>query len=566
MQFIPFQGVIKTDPSGGRLFIYKFVVAPDVNRSSMPKTPVIRNIFKHTAIYAFGLILQKAIGFLMLPVYANYLGAEGYGIVGMIDVVVSIMTVSVGYGIGAGMRRFYFERETDTEKKTLVSTCIIVMFLLVMAVSLPTLLFSGPISRFMLGSVEMGGYYVAIAILTFICDMTSTSAGGYIMIKEQSKLYSTLSFSRFFFGLLFNIYFIVVLERGILGLLLSNLITSFIYSVVVHYYTLKQVGIRYEKRDAKEIIRYSLPLLPGSFAMLVRNDVDKFILRMFMGLSQIGTYCMLTNFSSIITNLVVQPFLNIWNVKAFEICETEDGPQVMANVFTLQLSIMLFVGLILSVEIPLILKVTAPKEFWVPSLYAFLAVFSRILFSAYYSLNFGLAYAKLTHKISNIQIATALLSVVLNYLTIRHFGLVGALASSCAVFLAQCIMAYYMSDKLYHIPFEWRKISWLLLIFMLLFFGIDSFTLSYLGLPSDGIIYKTIATDFFSAMHLSFFLKSKIFVHIIMSLNLVMDALAKLLLCLLFIVAAVLLGVIKKENIMDPVYAIFEKFGLRFSK
>ena len=529
----------------------------------MSDTSHIRNVYKHTAIYSFGLILQKAAGFLMLPVYANYLGADGYGIGGMLDVVVSFMTVSVGFSITGAVQRFYFTKETDAEKKALVSTGIIVMFLLVMAVSLPTLLFSGPIAHFLIGSQEMGSYYIVIAVLTFIFDMTSSSAGVYILIRQQSALYSTLSFSRFFFGLIFNIYFIVVLRLGVLGLLYSNLITAFLFSVVLHIYTLRQVGLRYDKSAAREIMRFSLPLLPGSFAMLVRNDVDKVILRMFMGLSQIGAYAMLTNLASIITNLILQPFLNIWNVKSFEICETKDGPQVMARIFTLQLSFMLFIGLILSVEIPLILKVMAPREFWVPGFFAFLAVISKILFSAYYNLIFGLAYAKLTRTISNIQITAALLSVVLNYLTIRQFGLIAALATSCVVFLVQCILAYYMSDKHYHIPFEWGKIAWLLLITTLLFFGIDSFNLSYLGIANDGNTYKAFVSDIVVSMHLSFLLKSKIIVHVIANMNLVMDSLAKLGLCCSFIFAALLLGIIKKENISEPFYALFNRFGLK---
>ena len=90
----------------------------------------IKSTFKHAFIYSGASILGKAVGFIMLPVYAHFLRGEGYGIIGMIDVVLSVLTLLIGYGISGALLRYYFEKETVRQKNVLVSTTIILMFLL----------------------------------------------------------------------------------------------------------------------------------------------------------------------------------------------------------------------------------------------------------------------------------------------------------------------------------------------------------------------------------------------------------------------------------------------------
>jgi len=493
----------------------------------------------------------------LLPVYAHYLGSEGYGIIGMIDVVVSFLTVCIGWGLTGGMQRFYYTKKSDSEKATLVSTGVMLMFLWVIIISVLPLVLSKPIANAVLGDIENGWYYISLAILTFSADMTAGSASCYILIQQKSKLYSTLSFGRFFIGLMLNIYFVVYLRMNVIGVLYGNLITSVLFSAIFHIYTLRRVGINYSKHDANVLLRYSLPLLPGSLAMLVRNDIDKLIIRTFMGLSSLGAYVMLMKFSSLITILILEPFNNIWNVKRFEVCETKDGPFIMARIFTLELTLMLFLGLILALEIPLILKVIAPKEFWVPGYFAFFAIISRILFSCYYNVVFGLAYAKLTRNISMIQITTAALSVVFNYLSIKYFGLIGALASACAVYLIQCILAYYMSDKYYHIPFEWGNIIKLVGITIILFVVIDSFSIIHLGLLA------TPTEEQLRQMNSTILLKSKIIMHILQNIPVIVDALLKLVLSLSFLIAIILMKVVMKEDVYRPFNVIIHKLAFR---
>ncbi len=439
----------------------------------MPKISKTSDTFKHTFIYSISTFLQKGVGFIMLPIYAHYLGSEGYGIFGMIEVVVSIMTVIVGYGLLGGMQRFYYEKNTEEEKNTVISTAIIVTIGIVAIVALPVFLLNRQISLLAFGTKEFG-LYIIISSISFFFEMTGQSASGYLLIKQQSLLFTCFSIARFLMAFSFNILFLIVLEMGVLGLLISTLISVSLYSLMLHVHALKKTGLLFSRVDAKNILKYNFPLIPGYVAGFIRNDADRVILRAFLGLSQLGTYSMLQKFSSLLVLFVVQPFLRIWTVQRFEICEEENGPFQLARMFTFQLALMLFVALIIGLEVPLILKIMTPSDFWLPGYFAFLAVSAKVMFGAYYHFNFGLIYQKITFKISIIQISAAILGVVLNLILIKYYGILGALVSANIVFLFQCILAHKMSKKYYSIPFEWGRISGLFIATFLLFILIDN--------------------------------------------------------------------------------------------
>jgi hypothetical protein len=183
-----------------------------------------------------------------------------------------------------------------------------------------------------------------------------------------------------------------------------------------------------------------------------------------------------------------------------EICEEDTGPETISRFFTLHVAVLLFFGLGLALEIPLFLKVLTPEEFWVTNLIPFLGVIAAVLSCCYYHLIFGMLYAEVTHKLSIIHIVTAILSIIVNIVLIKAFGLLGAFLAALIVQLVQCLMAYRVSGKYYFIPFEWRKILLMSVSMVLIFFLFDQ--LSFTGLGITRFIDKYFLPLIISICHL----------------------------------------------------------------
>ena len=345
-------------------------------------------------------------------------------------------------------------------------------FLIGAVVGLVAVALNKPISYLAFGKDNLG-LYIILATSSFMIDSTAYTGQQYLLIKQRSLLVSIFSILRLLIAVTLNIYFIVILRLGVLGVLYSHLITAFVFFILYNSYTLSRTRFHYNTNDAKEILNFSIPLIPGYVAMFIRSNADRVILRTFLGLSEIGIYSMVMKFSMLLGLFFHEPFMKTWIPKRMEICDSSNGPKIISNIVTIHSAIMLFACLILSLEIPILIKIMTPSEFWITATVGFFAVFARFFFNTYYHLMFGIVYAKKTSIISGIQIASAIISVPLYLILINYYGIIGAFLAASIAYLLQCLISYHFSQKYYKISYEWKKLSISIVAAVVLFLAIN---------------------------------------------------------------------------------------------
>ena len=97
---------------------------------------------------------------------------------------------------------------------------------------------------------------------------------------------------------------------------------------------------------------------------------------------------------------------------------------------------------------------------------------------------FGLLYGRKTFTLSVTQIVAAILSVALNVLFIKFWGLVGAFSAVLIVNLSQCVLTYYLAQPHYKVVYEWRKIATMASSALVLFGLINAINVQNLGFVS----------------------------------------------------------------------------------
>jgi O-antigen/teichoic acid export membrane protein len=440
-----------------------------------------------------------------------------------------------------------------------------VLIILSVIVSVPALLGSKFISWLLFGKPDYYLYVVLVSI-TFIANMTAQGGEAYILITEQIYFYSFLSLTRFVISVTLNIYLIVFRNMGVLGVLYSNLLTAMMFSFALNSKSLLKVGLYFDVLAAKAILKYTIPMIPGYIAMFIRSNVDKIIMRSFLGIEVLGVYLMLLKLASLMSVLITTPFLKIWSVKRLEVCDQENGSDLIARVFSLQTSLVLFFGLILAVEIPNILMLLTPKEFWVPNFYAILAVLPPIMISCYYHFNFGIIYSRLTFEISKIQSITALISCLANYFFIKAFGLLGALMAAVLVYSCQLIITHLFAKKHYFIPFAWSQISKVFTGFIVFFFLIDAISIRRFDFAVN--FADSVKATLITWIKLSSITSEKIndkLLFFIDNSEIILDILIKLGLSFSFIIFLYFIGILPNKRIKEMIHLAFNKKSAKSS-
>ena len=88
----------------------------------------IKKFLKHSFIYGIGALLSKIVGFLMIPLYTRYLTTSDYGVLELLDLTSTIVSIFISMRIGSAVIRFYYDSADELEQKKVVSTAYMATF------------------------------------------------------------------------------------------------------------------------------------------------------------------------------------------------------------------------------------------------------------------------------------------------------------------------------------------------------------------------------------------------------------------------------------------------------
>ena len=77
----------------------------------------IRDILKHSGIYAVGQILGRLASLLLLPLYTRCLTPADYGCVAILDLTAGLLAVFLGAGMASAVTRFHFDTDKEDERR-----------------------------------------------------------------------------------------------------------------------------------------------------------------------------------------------------------------------------------------------------------------------------------------------------------------------------------------------------------------------------------------------------------------------------------------------------------------
>jgi len=418
---------------------------------------MVRETFKHAAIYSGATMIGRMMGFIMLPFYAHVLQAIGYGVIGMIDTGLVMLGSLLAYNFQGAVVRIYHEQAELKDKRSVVSSGTLLVAMIVLPLAGLGMAFSAPISQGLLGSSEYWPL-VCMALGTFFLDMTGQTARSLLVIERRSATYSSLSLLRLMLGLSLNIVLIVILQWGLTGYFLSALITSSISETIAVAIMARSCGWRWHRTLGKALLDYQLPLIPGALARFASRQVERIVVRYQLDLSALGVLEMAYKFPVLINMLLLQPFLQSWGTKSIEIADQEGGPRRIADMFSYFLFVGAFGFVLMSVNIRTVLELLTPPAFWPAAQVAVVQSAHIVLMGVANYAAFGLFYAKRTDLMARITIVTSIAKVGLSYLMISIWGLHGAAWSGLVTTSVMVIWRSVLGQRFYRLEPEWGKI------------------------------------------------------------------------------------------------------------
>jgi len=461
----------------------------------------LKRTIKHSGVYALGNLAKKSLGFLLLPVYTRYLSTADYGILELVSVFLQILVLLLVMGIPGALIKIYTHDCTNkNDKKSLIFTILI----LLLSFNIPALCivfrYSSKISSLLLGE---GKYAVLIKIIcvTIFCNIYITVVTSIYRAEERSKKFVVISTIHFFIALLCNIYFVVIAKMGVKGILLGNLISSLIVFFLVLPELTSQIKFAFSKKYLFKILTLSIPMIPSSLAMWIMNASDRYFLRLYSTMDELGLYSLGAKLSMTIYLFIVIPFNLAWPTIMFSIAKKKDAKKIYSQIFKYFIFISIFLSLIVCLISKEILIIMTTQPFWSAYRVVPFLVYSHVLFGAQ---NIFLMPLYLKEKMAMYPIIlfiSASVNLFLNFTLIPKHGMVGASLATLISFLILSGLVYYIAQRVYRVPYELDKILKISLAFVITvtidFFIIDK-SIVFLILKKITLLISFIICIYFS--------------------------------------------------------------------
>lgn len=423
-----------------------------------------KSLGKQSAIYGAGIVIGKLASFIMLPVYTRFLTPADYGVLELLSMTIDVVGMIAGVGIGAAVFKFYSDAEDAPAKDRVISTAGVSAAVLAALTTALGLLFAPLLTRLVIGE-GTDPLYMRIFFLTYLFQSCEHVPMMLLRARQQVVTVVTRNIARLIMNLSLSILFVVHFQMGVLGVLLSGLITSGVMSSVLTVYLLRQVGVGFSMDRFKAMVRFGSPMVLWTLGSFVLVFSDRFFLNHYVGTSEVGLYALAYKFAFMLSALAFSPFDMVWEPHRYEVAKRSDAGEVYARVF-LYMNVAVGMGALgISLYVKDFLGIMADPGFH-PAYRIVPLLLLAQTFSHWVSyVTLGLFVSSNTRALGPIAFLAVVSTLALNFLLVPRFGIMGATWATVIAYALRFAWTYRSAQRHYPVPYGWGAVVRLYAIF-----------------------------------------------------------------------------------------------------
>ncbi|KZZ40086.1 hypothetical protein A3758_09410 [Oleiphilus sp. HI0118] len=412
-------------------------------------------LLSHSAIYAIGNIAQKIVSIIMLPIYTQVLSPADYGAVALITFFIGLVDVTLGAKLTQAVPKYFHDYESLKEKNSVVFTGFSITLLAGIMATLGVALTRDITAAYLFESSDFA-IIIGLFSLLIVNQSAQYNALTYIRLLDRPWLFTAISIAKLITQLTLNIYFVVYLELGVLGVAYSAAISSSCFAFGLTLFTLLKTGIHFDGTIALKMFKFCWPLWIGAFAALYYGSSNRYFMSEFSTLDDLGYFELAVKLTMVMSILIWQPFSQVWQSERFKIYKTPNAQETYRKIFTYISSVLLVAALATSLFALPVIDIMASDEFLPAAKVVPILSLTVVLISLNFFFNFSFFATEATKIISrNNYISAAFITLPL-ILLIPEFGYIGAAFASLIGGIFQLSLTVYSGKRKYDMGVTWK--------------------------------------------------------------------------------------------------------------
>jgi len=411
---------------------------------------MMRRFARDAVLYSLPTLLARAVGILLLPIYARHLGPADLGFMEYVAAISVFALLIVPLEIKQAMARLLPESDNPSRQKSIIYSTIAFTLWAFIAVSVVTYFAREELFRI----ARLQPHYLpyTISVLVYLTTLACVST-----LQTQFRFLQNAVAA-----VTMNIT-IIVLNLGTIIILSLNGLTigEYFFSQIASnlagvalalFFLSRMFGMLWVMPNpevTREMLRYSLPIVISSFGVAVSLGLDRILVGGYAGLVQLGFYGVAAKFGSIAAMAFVVASSAMTPI-VYRSHETEATRILVARLFHLTITLCIVIMIILTLFANKLVELLAGPMFVEAGKYVFFIVLSTTI-SNLYIFFMGIDIAKNTSLISKINLTMGIFSAVISLSLIPYYGVWGAIISATAAAVIRLGLYIYFSQRIYRL-------------------------------------------------------------------------------------------------------------------
>lgn len=441
----------------------------------MQRVSHVKELFTHTVIYGLGIILNKSLNFILLPVYTGYFTPGEIGMFSLIYSLTLFLGVIYTFGIETSFIRYFIDTEDEYQKKEYYSSSMISLLITSVFISSLVYINSENLSGFLkFDDLSSSTLLIRLASIYMVFDTVCRFPLLLFRSKLDTKKFSILNLITFLSNLISNIVLIVFLKKGIESIYYCMIISSVITLASGLFMTSNYLTIKISLNKVKSLFQYGYRfIIIGIFLILIEMS-DRFFLKYFFNESVVGIYSANYRLASVMS-LAISAFRFSWTPYFFNLKNNPENKKIISSVFSYfmfaGLMIFLFISLTINQFVSIdIFGFSLLDENFRSGLGIIPVILLSYLFSGIYSVFNAAPFLKdKTGSILIIAFTGFIINLLSNFLLIPSFNIYGASAATLITYAVMSMIVFVYSQKIYGIEYQWSKIISMSLISLMIY-------------------------------------------------------------------------------------------------
>jgi O-antigen/teichoic acid export membrane protein len=422
---------------------------------------MLRKFAGSSLLYIVGMMMNRGLGFLLLPLYTRHLTPDDYGILAVCATTSLLLGMVGTLSIEAVISIFYYKLEADEFRKLLRTIWLWTLISPLLLVGLLELLGPPMAARF-LPQVAWDPY-LRLALWIFYFNIAPGLILSLLMIEQRASAYAAFTVISFVVTTCLLIYFVAWRGEGALGSLRGQIVGGVIIAAASHWMILRRcwVGVWtwIDWRYLVTSLKFGIPFIPHVLSNWTLSVSDRLILGKFETMSALGLYNLAYTIGMIVIlfgTALSSAYGPIYYQQAEDESFRAQLPRLLASYCLVHTSSALAISLLA----PEMLRfMTQPQYYGAGPLVPWIAGGYWFYVTLYQLCMTVLVHYKRSAWTIWLSGPPALLNICLNLWLVPRYGVLAAAINTLSAYFLMAILGIYVSRRLDKLPFPWWIIA-----------------------------------------------------------------------------------------------------------